>query len=143
MSTDDLKIPDTLIMPLVRKYNIEKEEAEKRFQLLYKTSILKVGNPNDIETQHMIDDFLSKSSEESAELVLFEKTLDECLVNKDFVKQYDRLSNTNFTKCLREMNEGNPPSNVKKQFSKFSTFVRETVFQSYLNSINNLNSKKQ
>lgn len=76
----------------------------------------------------MIDDFLEKDSEDSALLVLFHKTLTECVGNKDFVKQYDRLSHRDFGQCLRDIEAGKPPSNADKQFKKFGDFVRETVF---------------
>lgn len=84
----------------------------------------------------MIDDFLALDSEEGAAKVLFEKILNECLENKDFVKQYDRLNHKNMTNILKEMKEGNADKKAMREFRKFSEFVREYVFERLLTPVN-------
>jgi len=131
-----IDFPMALIQPVMNIFNVSKEEAEKRLQNLSESGIMQNGHPDDLETQQMIDDFLEKDSNESLLLVLFDKTLTKCMEDKLFVKEYDRIAKANFTKCLREMKEGNPPNNAMKQIRKFSDFVRNTVYSKLLNDLN-------
>lgn len=131
-----ITFPIEIIQPVMDQFKVSKEEATQRLQNLSESGIMQNGHPDDIETQKMIDDFLEKDSNESALLVLFDKTLTKCMEDKSFVKEYDRIAKANFTKCLREMNENNPPKNTMKQLRKFSDFVRNTVYAKLLHDLN-------
>lgn len=134
---DEIKLTDEIVLPVMVKHNIDRGEAEKRLQLLYQSNILQTGHPEDLETKYLIDGFLAQNSEVLAETVLFEKTVSSYLENKEFVKNYDRLSGRNLSKVLRLLNEGVEPSNAKKEFEKFTSFVRKTVFARLINSLEN------
>lgn len=131
---NEIKLTDEVVLPVMAKHNIDREEAEKRLQLLYKSSILETGHPAELETQKLIDGFLAQDSEVLAETVLFEKCFSSCLEKKEFVKEYDRISGRNLSKVLRLLEEGQEPSNAKKEFTKFGDFVRKTVFARMLNA---------
>ena len=73
-----IKLTDQVVIPVMVKHNISREEAELRLQLLYKSSILETGHPDDPETQRLIDGFLAQSSDVLAETVLFEKCFSSC-----------------------------------------------------------------
>lgn len=125
---EKIKFPDKLVVPVMVKHNITREEAESRLHLLMKSGILPNGHADDPETQEMIDNFLSLDSEECAAKVLFEKTLNECLENKEFVKQYDRLRKRNMTNVINEMNSGDLDKKGERELRKFADFVRDYVF---------------
>lgn len=133
------KIPDSLIIPVMSKHNISREEAEKRINLLFQSSILQQGHPDDPETQMLIDDFLSYDSEESAARVLLDKCVSQCLASPDFIKNYDRLSGEKLGRAMRQAEQGNPPNNMAKTMKRFIRFVEETVLAGFLASQNNLN----
>jgi hypothetical protein len=130
-----IKLTDEVVLPVMAKHNIDREEAEKRLQLLYQSNILQTGDPEDLETQQLIEGFLAQDSKVLAETVLFEKEFTSCIENKEFVKNYDRLSGRNLSKVLRLLNEGQEPSNAKKEFKKFEKFVRETVLERFTDNI--------
>lgn len=127
----NVKLTDAVIVPVMTVHNISRDEAVKRLTLLYEGNLLKHGNPNDPDTQQMIDNFLAQDSETLAEIVLFDKCFTQCIENKDFVKQYDRLTKRNLSGCLLEMEMGNIPNNHKKEFELFEKFVRETVMSRF------------
>lgn len=124
-----IKLTDEVVLPLMLMHDIPREEAEKRLYLLGESSILKTGHPGDPETQRLIDSFLAVGSEEMSASVLFDKTLSECIENKDFVKEYDRLRGKNFTEIIRQSGAGHPPKNAEKEFNQFAKFVKNYVFQ--------------
>lgn len=130
----DIKLTDEVVIPVMQKFNVSREEAEKRCRLLLETGIMEHGSPDDLETRLMMDDFLALDSEEGAAKVLFEKTLNECLANEDFIKNYDRLKPKAHMAFTLKQIEGNK-MNVKeqreaeKQFKMFSEFVRNYVFE--------------
>lgn len=124
----EIELTDAVVLPVMEKHNIPREEAEARLQLLFKSSILDAGDPGNPETQQMIDNFLAQDSGAMAQTVLFDRCFSECLENKEFVKNYDRLSKRNLGGMLREMESGKTPANWEKEFKKFGNFVRKTVF---------------
>lgn len=131
----EIKFTDEIVIPVMLKHGIAREEAEKRLQLLSETGILQTGDPGELETQQMIDDFLSLNSEEGAKKILFDKTLTQCLEDSKFVKEYDRISNRNMSKIITLIRQGNPASNTQKELRKFSDFVNKTVFARLVNHI--------
>lgn len=133
---NEIKLTDQVVVPVMIKHGITREEAELRLQLLYKSSILETGHPDDPETQRLIDGFLAQHSDVLAETVLFEKCFSSCLENKEFVKNYDRLSGRNLTAVLRKLEDGIEPSNAKKEFEKFEAFVRSTVLARFIQEAN-------
>lgn len=127
------KLTDAVVVPVMTKHNITREEAEKRLRLLFESGILPTGSPDDPETQEMIDDFLSLSSEEGAAKVLFEKTLNECLGNENLIKEYDRLRpKAHMAYTLKQIEGGKMNKREEreagKQFKMFGDFVREFIF---------------
>ena len=125
-------IPDSLALPIMGMYGIDRAEAEKRLYLLYESGILGAGSPETPETQMRIDYFMSLDSQESHKLVLLEKTINSCAADSNFVRQYDRLTMTNFSKALRRIRAGERSESLEKQFLQFSEHVKATVFQTLL-----------
>lgn len=123
----DKKIPESLIVPLMAKFNIEREEAVKRLELLMQSGIMKQGDPREPETHQLIDGFLAQNSEVLAATVLFEQAFTKCIENKEFVSNYDRLAKRNLTEVIRQMKAGHVPKNADKEFKRFEKFVRNTV----------------
>lgn len=128
------QLTDDVVLPLMKVHNIEREEAEARLQLLFKSGILSTGHPDEPETQRMIDDFLALPSEQALIKVELEMTINQCLSSPEFLRQYDRLTFTNFSKALKLAQKGRPPKNFEAQFAKFSTHVQETVFAVYMSN---------
>lgn len=133
------KFPDSLLMPVMAKHNITKEEADLRMQLLSKTGIMEQFNPDDPECQQMVDDFLSLTPEEGAAKIIYEQILYRCLEDKKFVSNYSRLNNKSFAAILKQMQAGIDTKELRKEYKKFADFVRSVVFdrfeKPYLNLI--------
>ena len=126
---EEIKIPDEVVMPVMNKYSIDREEAEKRLNLLYKSNVLHAGEWNDPGQQELITNFLSTNSEELEELVAFDICLNTCIENKEFVSQYDRLRGRSLGHILSQVEKGMPPKNTEREIRRFGEFVREFVFE--------------
>lgn len=129
----EIKLTDEVIIPVMRKHLISREEAETRLHLLYHTDIVQLGNPDDIETQHMIDDFLALDSKEAKAKVVFDKVLTKSLEDENLIKEYDRLrpkAHMGFTLKQIKDNKMNKREEreANKQFKMFADFVREYIF---------------
>lgn len=122
------KISDKVIVPVMLKYNISREEAEARVHLLYESGILPNNDYNDPGTQQMVDDFLATDSQESAGKVLLEKTIIQCWENKEFVRAYERLTKRNLSQAIADAESGVREDIGEKEFKKFAKFVKDSVF---------------
>lgn len=120
-----------LIQPIVKQFKVSEEEAGKRLDNVLASGIYEHGHPDDPNTQRQTDNLLSLPSEEGAKLVLFEKCISECIHNRDFVRQYDRLKRKSFSTALDMLAKGRPPKNFEKLYDEFAEFVRETVFSRF------------
>ncbi len=123
----DPRLTDEAIIPVMDKFKISREEAEKRLTLLFKSDILSLDVEKD-DTKRLIDRFLAQDSTTLQVAVNYERALNECLSNKDLVRQYDRLYHCNLTKAIRKANAGLPPANFKRQIEGFERFLEATVF---------------
>lgn len=128
-----VELTDEVVLPLMNRYKIPREEAEKRLHLLYEAGILNGRSPDDTMTQRHIDNFLSHDSDTLKDLVAFEKIFTKCLSNAALVRQYDRLTFNNLAKSLRKANAGLPPANFERQLAGFEKFVRETIIARMVN----------
>lgn len=133
MEKNEIKFTDEIVLPVMIKHRISREEAENRLWLLSESGIMANGDVGELETQHMIDDFLSMDSEQAAEKVAFEKCLNQCLENEGLISQYDRLNTkAHMAYTLKQIEGGK--MNVKeereanKQFKMFSDFVAKYIF---------------
>jgi hypothetical protein len=128
-----IKLTDEVVVPVMEKHKVSREEAEKRIQLLYQSGILINGTADDYETQRLIDGFLAQDSEELAETVAFEICFTKCLEDENLIKEYDRLRpKAHLAYSLKQI-EGNKMNvkeqrEVKKQLEMFEKFVREYIF---------------
>ena len=125
--SEEIVLTDGIVIPVMEKHNVSREEAEKRLRLLFQSGILSLGGPDDIAQMKRIDDFLENDSETLQGMVNHERFLTTCLDNVALVRQYDRLHFTNLTKALRKANAGLPPSNFKRQIAAFDKFITETI----------------
>jgi len=128
-----VELTDEVIIPLMTRYKISREEAEKRLQLLYQSGLLEDGDYESKHYQMRVDSFLAQDSETLQDLVAFEKIFTQCLSNAALVRQYDRLTFNNLTKSLRKANAGLPPANFERQLAGFEKFVRETIIARMVN----------
>lgn len=129
-------IPDTLINPLMTKFNITREEAEKRLQLLSKSSLIQ---NRDSQSERLIDAFLAQESKVLEQTVAFDVCFNQCLSDTELIKQYDRLrTKANMANTLKLIERGNlnrkEERECEKQFTMFEKFVREYVFSRLENS---------
>lgn len=122
-----IELTDEVVLPVMQKHGVSREEAEKRLQLLYKSSILEHGHPEDPSTQRLIDSFLSQDSETLENTVSYEQFFSECLNNADLVREYDRLNFSSLGKSIRKANAGLPPTNFKRQLEAFERFLHKTI----------------
>lgn len=124
MTTPNLMV----VFTLMGKHKISREEAEKRIDLLAKSSIVKDGHTEDPFTQRLIDEFLARDSSESEVLVAFDICLNECYQNKELVANYDRLKGAKTD--MRGVLDGTitDPKRIQKEIEKFGMFVKEYVF---------------
>lgn len=125
----NIELTDGVVIPVMEKHKVSRYEAERRLTLLFESGILRYGSPDDPESQRIIDNFLAQDSETLKGAVQYERILNECLENKELVRQYDRLTMSNLTKALRRANAGLPPPNFKRQIEGFERFLEETVFK--------------
>lgn len=51
MKQEQIELTDEIVIPVILKHNISREEAEMRLQLLFESGIMQGGNPGDPETQ--------------------------------------------------------------------------------------------
>lgn len=128
----EIKLTDEVVLPVMAEHNITREEAEKRLQLLFKSSILTDGNPDDEHTQYLISEFLAQDSETLETKVAFDICINECYNNKEFINAYDKL-NINKTD-MRGVLDGTEtdPKRIKKEITRFAKFVKDTVFDRLL-----------
>lgn len=133
MEKKEIKYTDELVIPVMERFRIPRDEAERRLHLLGESNIMQSGHPDDPETQRLIDGFLAQDSETTAQLVLFDITLTSCIENAEFVKNYDRLHpKAHMAYALKQIEGGKmnktEEREANRQFKKFSEFVREFVF---------------
>lgn len=128
-----VELTEEVVIPLMNRYKIPREEAEKRLYLLLESDMLKHGSPDETYYQRRIDEFLAHDSETLQDLVAFERIFTKCLSNAALVRQYDRLTFNNLAKSLRKANAGLPPANFERQLAGFEKFVRETIIARMVN----------
>lgn len=118
---------DAVLLPLMEKHNVDRTEAVKRLELLYRSGILNSGHPEDPATQMRIDSFLEMDSEMAAKAVAYHDIMQQCMANGKLVMAYDRLNKSNFGKDMADANAGTPPKDFEAQMDAFAKFVEETI----------------
>jgi hypothetical protein len=123
----EVPLTDEVLCPVMEKYDVDRAEAVKRLQLLFKSGIMDDPNKDGELFQTRVDAFLEKPSKESEKAILAQVVVSKCLDDKKFVREYDRKNKTNFAKMIRLKIDGEICIGWDRGFKKFEEYVIKTV----------------
>lgn len=129
----EIQLTDDVVLPVMEKYEIDKEEAEKRLQLLFKSGIMDDPQPSNNLWQKRVDTFLHQKSIDLEKAVIAQVAVSKCIDDKKFVREYDRLNDTNFAKMIRLVKEGEIVIGWDTAFKKFEEFVIKNIVTKFYN----------